>query len=63
MRRNSARSVFARLIGRERGLLLFDEEMRHFRNELSELNLLTPSFEKMCDILIRYAIENSKAST
>jgi geranylgeranyl diphosphate synthase type II len=51
----------ARLIGKERGLLLFDEEMRHFRAELLELGLLTPSFEKMCDILIRYAIENSKA--
>ena len=51
----------ARLIGKERGLILFDEEMRHFRTELLELNLLTPSFEKMCDILIRYAIENSKA--
>lgn len=52
----------ARLIGKERGLLLFDEEMRHFRGELVELNLLTPSFEKMCDILIRFAIENSKVS-
>lgn len=51
----------ARLIGKERGLLLFDEEMRHFRNDLFELNLLTPSFEKMSDILIRFAIENSKA--
>ena len=51
----------ARLIGKERSLLLFDEEMRHLRKELQELNLLTPSFEKMCDILIRYAIENAKA--
>ncbi len=51
----------ARLIGKERGLLLFDEEMTHLRKELLELNLLTPSFEKMCDILIRYAIENAKA--
>ncbi len=51
----------ARLIGKERGLILFDEEMRHFRNDLFELNLLTPSFEKMSDILIRFAIENSKA--
>ncbi len=50
----------ARLIGKERGLALFDEEMRHFRKELIELNILTPSFEKMCDILVRYAIENSK---
>ncbi len=51
----------ARLIGKERGLLLFEEEMRHLRKELQELNLLTPSFEKFCDILTRYAIENAKA--
>ena len=51
----------ARLIGKERGLLLFDEEMRHLRKDLQELGLLTPSFEKMCDILVRYAIENAKA--
>lgn len=51
----------ARLIGKERGLLLFDEEMRHLRKELQELGILTPSFEKMCDILVRYALENAKA--
>ena len=53
----------ARLIGKERGLLLFDEEMRHFRKDLQELGLFTPSFEKMCDILVRYAIDNAKALT
>lgn len=51
----------ARLIGKERALLLFDEEMRYFRKELQELEILTPSFEKMCDILVKYAIENAKA--
>ncbi len=51
----------ARLIGKERGLLLFEEEMRHFRKELQELHILIPSFEKMCDILTRYAIENVKS--
>lgn len=51
----------ARLIGKERALMLFEEEMRQLRKELQELNLMTPSFEKMCDILTRYAIENSKA--
>jgi geranylgeranyl diphosphate synthase type II len=51
----------ARLIGKERGILFFDEEMRLLHKELQELNLLTPSFEKMCDILHRYAIENVKA--
>jgi geranylgeranyl diphosphate synthase, type II len=53
----------ARLIGKERGLSLFDEEMRHFRKELQDLNILTPSFEKMCDILVRYAVENARALT
>ena len=48
----------ARLIGKERALALFEEEMRAFSQELEELNLLTPSFEKMCDILNRYAMEN-----
>lgn len=51
----------ARLIGKERALLLFDEEMRNLRKDLQDLGILTPSFEKMCDILIRYAIENAKA--
>ncbi len=50
----------ARLIGKERALLLFDEEMRHLRKDLQDLDILTPSFEKMCDILIVYAIENAK---
>jgi geranylgeranyl diphosphate synthase type II len=51
----------ARLIGKERGLMLFDEEMRYLRKELLDLNLLTPSFQKMCDILAKYANENAKA--
>lgn len=50
----------ARLIGKDRALLLFEEEMRHLRRELLELGILTPSFEKMCDILVRYAVENSR---
>ncbi len=51
----------ARLIGKDRALMLFDEEMRHLRKELQDLGILTPSFEKMCDILIRYAIENARS--
>ena len=50
----------ARLIGKERAFVLFDEEMRHLRKDLQDLCILTPSFEKMCDILIRYAVENAK---
>ncbi len=48
----------ARLIGKERGFLLFEEEMRHFRRELQGLNIFNPSFEKMCGILTKYATEN-----
>jgi geranylgeranyl diphosphate synthase type II len=44
----------ARLIGKERAVLLFEEEMRHFRKSMQELNLLTHSFEKMCDILTKH---------
>jgi geranylgeranyl diphosphate synthase type II len=45
----------AKLIGKERALVLFDEEMRLFRKNLQDLCILTSSFEKMCDILTRYA--------
>jgi geranylgeranyl diphosphate synthase type II len=51
----------ARLIGKERSLILFEEEMRLFRKELEELKILTPSFEKMCHILMKYAIDNTHA--
>ena len=51
----------ARLIGKERALSLFEEEMRHLRKDLQDLGLLTPSFEKMCAILVRYAVENANA--
>ena len=51
----------ARLIGKERALLYFDEEMRHLQRLLEELKLFTPSFEKMCQILIKYAVNNAQA--
>jgi len=44
----------ARLIGKERAFALFEEEMRHFRKSMQELDLLTHSFEKMCEILIKH---------
>jgi len=43
----------ARLIGRERSILLFEEELRQFREQMQELGILTVSFEKMCDILAK----------
>ncbi len=53
----------ARLIGKERALGFFEEEMRHLNKLLIELKLLTPSFEKMCNILVKYAQVNIQAST
>jgi geranylgeranyl diphosphate synthase type II len=53
----------ARLIGKERALLLFDEEMRHFRQHLQELDLFTVSFEKMCDILTKYALSSVSSNS
>ena len=40
-----------RLIGKDRAIHLFEEEMYHFRHCLRELKLDTPSFEKMSLIL------------
>ncbi len=51
----------ARLIGKDRALLYFEEEMRNLQKILEELKLLTPSFEKMCQILIKYALSNAQA--
>ncbi len=51
----------ARFIGKERALLYFDEEMRNLQKVLQELKLYTPSFEKMCQILVKYAANNSQS--
>ncbi len=51
----------SRVIGKERALLFFDEEMRHLQKDLEELKLLTPSFEKMCQILVQYALSNAQS--
>lgn len=47
----------ARHVGKERALLIFDEEMRYFEKQLSDLNLLTPSFKKMSDMLCAQAVK------
>lgn len=52
----------ARLIGKERALLVFEEEMRHFKKHLQDLKILSPSFEKMSDMLIKLAISNAENS-
>lgn len=41
----------AQFLGKDRALSLFDDEMSMLREQLESLNLLTPSFEKMCTII------------
>lgn len=41
------------VLGRERALLFFNHEMELFRESLKNLGLLTPSFEKMGELLIK----------
>jgi len=45
----------ARLVGKDRALVLFEEEMHNFHRSLTLLHLRTPSFEKMSDMLIKLA--------
>jgi geranylgeranyl diphosphate synthase type II len=59
--KNQREVNIARLIGKERAMHFFEEEMRQLYEDLQELHLLTPSFEKTCDVLNRYAMENMKA--
>lgn len=49
----------ARLIGKERALRFFEEQMGHLQTGLRDLELLTPSFEKMSKILMDYAMHNA----
>lgn len=51
--KNQSEVNIARLIGKERALVLFEEEMANFQDYLKELGLFTPSFEKMCGLLIK----------
>jgi len=43
----------ARILGKERAIQFFQKEMECFKELLLQLNLNTPSFEKMCHILQR----------
>ncbi len=49
----------ARHIGKERALLFFDEQIRFLQTDLEDLGLFTPSFEKMCQTLVHYALSNA----
>ncbi len=42
-----------RLIGKEKSLTIFEEEMAKLKEQLKMLKLDTPSFEKMCDMLMQ----------
>ncbi|MEN9343666.1 MAG: geranyltranstransferase [Chlamydiota bacterium] len=56
--KNQKEMSIARLIGKERAFFCFEEEMRLFRKEMQELNILHPSFEKMCNVLTKHAMES-----
>jgi geranylgeranyl diphosphate synthase type II len=45
----------ARVVGRDRAHLMFEEEMKQLEKSLGELSLLTPSFQKMYDLLLAQA--------
>jgi geranylgeranyl diphosphate synthase type II len=47
----------ARLLGKERALAVFEEEMLSFSANLKELNIYTPSFQKMSDMLCMQAAQ------
>ena len=49
----------ARLLGKEKAFLFFEEEMRLFEKNLLELNLATPSFKKMSDMLTAQALRHT----
>lgn len=47
----------ARLLGKDRAFALFEEEMRLFQTHLKQLNIDTPSFQKMSDMLYQQAAQ------
>ena len=49
----------ARIVGKERALVLFDDEMEQFEKQLEDLDLATPSFMKMCLMLRAQAAKNA----
>ena len=50
----------ARLIGKEKSFVFFEEEMVLFEKHLKDLGLYTPSFQKMSDMLYKRAAQDSK---
>lgn len=48
---------FARYVGKERSLFLFEDELRMFQKSLQQLDLFTPSFQKMSDMLNKQVVD------
>jgi hypothetical protein len=44
-------------VGKERAFAIFTEEMELFENSLQELDIYTPTFRKMKDMLCLQAME------
>jgi geranylgeranyl diphosphate synthase type II len=49
----------ARLLGKEKAFALFEEEMLSFEKHLKELEIYTPSFQKMSDMLYQQAAQHA----
>lgn len=60
--RNERDINLAKHIGKERAFLVFEEELKLFKNTLMELGLDTPSFRKMIDMLHQLALKNFTAN-
>lgn len=56
--KNQREINFAKHIGKERALNVFNDEMQQFQKLLTELCLDTPSFKKMCGMLTKLAHDN-----
>ena len=52
----------ARLVGKERAFAIFQEEMASFEKNLVDLNINTPSFQKMSDMLSTQAAQYANYS-
>lgn len=55
--KNQREINMARLVGKKRAHMLFEEEMGLFISNLKELNIHTPSFQKMSDKLSEHAAQ------
>lgn len=61
--KNQREMNIARIIGKDRSMHMFEEEMVHFQRYLKDLRLDTPSFRKMGDILIQSSLANHQKAS